>query len=234
MNIESELVQQVTGQLTASRKKWLMVLLAVFIVGVVLGAWAMHTWYVSDLREALAVANQKASSAEQLLYQERQKPPKIETKTETKTEFAYLPKETIIYKDAAGQTVTGKEKTDIDLMVATPTIFMKYNGQSYEMQGISGENSKFEQGKLTGEVSTAATIDVTDLVNHEVALQRQSDQKVLNAKLAEIKARQHRPQLDLISGAGSVGAGVRVDRLGLDYIRSDDDNRILLRYTILK
>ena len=86
---------------------------------------------------------------------------------------------------------------------------MRYNGKDFQMQGLIGESAKFEAGKLTGEVSTAATIDVTELVNQQVALQRESDQKVLSAKLNEMDARKYRPQIDLIGGSGILGGGYK-------------------------
>lgn len=233
MNIERSLAEQVAAQITVNRKKWLALLLAVFIIGLALGAWAMHSWYVSDLREALAAANDKINNTEMLLYEEQQKPPKIDTVEKIITKFAYGEKEDITTTDAAGNKVTSKEKTDVSMNVTDPTVYMSYRGQTYAMPGIAGETTKFEKGKLTGEISTTATIDVTELVNKEIALQRESDQKVLSAKLAELKAKEHRPKLDLIGGAGTLGAGVKVDRVGLDYINIDNDNKILFRYTVI-
>jgi alkaline phosphatase len=103
------------------------------------------------------------------------------------------------------------------------------------MQGIPGEISKFEKGKLTGEVSTTTTIDVTDLVNKEVALQREQDKSVLTARLNEIAAKKYRPQVDLIGGKELFGGGIRVNRIGADYLRaSGGDEKVLLRYTIMR
>ena len=45
------------------------------------------------------------------------------------------------------------------------------------MAGINDETSKFEKGKLTGEVTTATTIDVTDMVNKEVARRVEENRK---------------------------------------------------------
>lgn len=231
---DSDLINTVVEKLTGSWWKKYIPFLLVFFLGIGLGGWAMHSWYVSDLREALASVRERLNNTEQLLYTERQKPPVVKTETKTVTQLAYVPKETIIYKDSAGQSVATQEKTDVELNVPAPILYMKYNGQNFEMKGITGETTKFEKGKLTGEISSSATIDVTDLVNKEVALQREDDKKVFDKKLADLSVQKLRPQVDLFGGAGAIGIGVRVNRVGLDYMRTSNDNKLLLRYTVIK
>lgn len=230
----SDAVDSIIDKLTGNWWKKYIPYVLVFFIGLGLGAWAMHSWYISDLRAALASVKEKLNNTEQLLYTERQKPPVVKTETKTVTQMAYVPKETIIYRDSTGQTTAVQEKTDVELTVPAPALYMKYNNQLFEMQGITGEKTKFEQGKLTGEINSSATIDVTDLVNKEVALQRENDTKVLNKRLAELTVQKRRPQIDLFGGANTVGIGIRVSRVGLDYMRSEDDNKILLRYTVVK
>lgn len=235
MSTESEISKIISEKLTGNWWQKYIPLIIVFVLGASLGAWSMHSWYVSDLKELLASTKERLNYTEQLLYREIQKPPIVQTETKTITELAYVPKETIIYKDATtGEVTAVPEKTDINMQVKPPTVYIKYNDQSFELQGISGETSKFEKGKLTGEISTAAVIDVTDLVNKEVALQRENDKQVVAAKLNEIAARKYRPQVDFIGGAGVYGGGVRINRVGVDYLKTSDDEKILLRYTILK
>jgi len=231
---DSEVVDSIIDKLTGSWWKKYIPYVLVFFLGLGLGAWTMHSWYVSDLREALASVKEKLNSTEQLLYTEKQKPPVVKTETKTVTQMAYVPKDTIIYRDSNGQTVAAQEKTDVELNVPAPIVYMKYNNQNFEMQSIAGETSKFEKGKLTGEISSSATIDVTDLVNKEVALQRENDTKVLNKRLAELTVQKRRPQIDLFGGADTVGIGIRVNRIGLDYMRIEDHNKVLLRYTVVK
>lgn len=231
---DSEVVDSIIDKLTGNWWKKYVPYVLVFSLGLGLGAWAMHSWYVSDLRAALAIVKERLNNTEQLLYTERQKPPVVKTETKTVTQMAYVPKETIIYRDSAGQTTTVQEKTDVELTVPAPALYMKYNNQLFEMQGITGEKTKFEQGKLTGEINSSATIDVTELVNKEVALQRENDTKVLNKRLAELTVQKRRPQIDLFGGADTVGIGIRVNRVGLDYMRTEDHNKVLLRYTVVK
>lgn len=157
--------------------KYALLVLAIFSLGVYGG----YRYFVPELKTALAEAQLQLAALHQTLDNDQKQPPKIATETKTKTEIIYLPKETIIYKDAVtGEMITGLETTDVQLNVKPPTINMKYNGKSYEMPGISGETEKFEKGKLVGEVSTAATIDVTDLVNKETARRMAEQEKNLS------------------------------------------------------
>lgn len=126
----------------------------------------------------IALYKGQAESAEQALEKEKAKPPKIVTQTKTQTEIAYVPKETIIYKDTmTGEIVEGKELVDADLTVNAPRIGVRYNGEVFDLAGISGENAKFENGKLVGESWTTATLDVTKLVDREVAYKLSAEEK---------------------------------------------------------
>lgn len=117
----------------------------------------------------IAIYKGRVEAAQQMLADEKAKPPQIVTEMKTKTEIAYVPKETIIYKDpVTGETVTKKEAVDVDLNVTPPLIGVKYNGKIFDLAGISGESSKFENGKLVGEISSMATLDVTALVEREL------------------------------------------------------------------
>lgn len=139
-------------------------------IAIIVAAYAGYV-YVSHLHDRIA-------SSEKALQAEKDKPPKIQTETKTVTQVAYVPKETVIYRDAAtGQETSGLEKTDVQLDVKPPSVYMRYNGKDFEMSGLTGETSKFEKGKLTGEVSTAVTIDVTDMVNKEVDRRMEANRK---------------------------------------------------------
>jgi hypothetical protein len=139
-------------------------------IAIIVAAYAGYV-YVSHLHDRIA-------NGEKALQAEKDKPPKIQTETKTVTQVAYVPKETVIYRDAAtGQETSGLEKTDVQLDVKPPSVYMRYNGKDFEMSGLTGETSKFEKGKLTGEVSTAATIDVTDMVNKEVNRRLEENRK---------------------------------------------------------
>lgn len=163
-----------------NRKRWLLCLL-VIVIAFFAGFYGGYRYFVPDLKTALHEAQVQLAALHQVLDAEQQKPPKILTQTETKTQIAYVPKETIIYRDAiTGKPVEVAEETDVELGVKPPSIHMKYNGKSYEMPGISGEKAKFEKGKLVGEVSTAATLDVTELVNSEVKYRLAEEEKAVS------------------------------------------------------
>lgn len=112
------------------------------------------------------------------LEAEKNKPPQIKTETKTRTEIAYVPKETIVYRDAAAnEEKSALEKTDVALNVSSPTVYLRYNGKEYDLPGLAGESAKFEKGKLVGEVTTAATLDVTALVDSETRRRMQEQEK---------------------------------------------------------
>lgn len=141
-----------------NERKWLYRFLIVLFIAAIYFAYS----YVDGLHE-------RADKAQQALEIEKNKPPTIQTDTKTVTQIAYVPKETVIYKDAVGNSVVGTEKTDVQLNVQPPNVYVKYNGKDYQMPGVVGETSKFEKGKFVGEVSTSAVLDVTELVEKEVA-----------------------------------------------------------------
>ena len=139
-----------------------------FLIGMVVGAIGCYLYLSHQYVEKLQGLNANYLALQDKFNQEKNKSPTILTDTVTETKIQYVPKETIIYRDSAGNEVTAKEQTDVDLAVSPPSISMKYNGNDYKLDGIKGETTKFEDGKLVGCVSTNATIDVTDLINHEV------------------------------------------------------------------
>ena len=66
----------------------------------------------------------------------------------TQTQVAYVPKETIVYKDANGNTVTTKEATDVQADIAQPKVGVKVNGKDYKFDLLQGESQKFQDGKV--------------------------------------------------------------------------------------
>lgn len=69
-------------------------------------------------------------------------------KVVTQTQVAYVPKETVVYKDANGNTVTGKEATDVQADIAQPRVGVKVNGRDYKFDLLQGETQKFQDGKV--------------------------------------------------------------------------------------
>lgn len=133
-----------------------------------IGFFVSYRHFVPPLQSALQEAQSTLQTLQTELQAEKSKPPQIKTETKTRTEIAYVPKETIIYKDAAtGAEKSALEQTDVAIDVAAPTVHLRYNGKDYSLPGVVGETEKFSQGKLVGEFSTLATLDVTGLVESE-------------------------------------------------------------------
>lgn len=84
-----------------------------------------------------------------------------ETTTETKTEIVYVPKETIIYKNADGQTVEKTEDTDVEINIAKPDLKVKVNGQPFTIEKTDEEKYLFEKNKLQFNQSSSAAMEIT-------------------------------------------------------------------------
>lgn len=78
------------------------------------------------------------------------KEPELEAKTGTTV--AYVPKES-------------PQDPDAEISAKAPEIKVRYNEKTYELPGVSGEQHKFDKGKLTVETKTETTLDVTGLVS---------------------------------------------------------------------
>lgn len=84
-----------------------------------------------------------------------------DTTTETKTEIVCVPKETIIYKDADGQTVEKTEDTDVEINIAKPDLKVKVNGHPFTIEKTDEEKYLFEKNKLQFNQSSSAAMEIT-------------------------------------------------------------------------
>jgi hypothetical protein len=86
---------------------------------------------------------------------EREVPVVHETVKQTnQTEIMYVPKtniskEVVSPTTGMSETVTGKEKTDVEVYAEKPTVNVKVNGQPYTFALLAGENQRFDQGKIS-------------------------------------------------------------------------------------
>lgn len=80
------------------------------------------------------------------------------TNAGSKTEVAYVPKESVTVTNSDGSTRIAREQTDVELNAAQPNVTLKVNGEQIHMPLLSGESKKFEAGKLVLNQSTAADI----------------------------------------------------------------------------
>lgn len=75
-------------------------------------------------------------------------PVKIEYRDRVQTEIAYVPKETIVYKNAAGETITDQEPTDVDVNIGKTELAVKVNGKDFTIVKTDDEKYFFDKNKL--------------------------------------------------------------------------------------
>ena len=73
----------------------------------------------------------------------------VEYRDKVKTEIAYVPKETVIYKSADGSTKSEPEKTDIDVKLNKPVLNVKVNDKAFVVAKAENEQYLFDKNKLT-------------------------------------------------------------------------------------
>lgn len=88
-----------------------------------------------------------------------------ETKTETKTEIVYVPKETIKYYTIdknTGETIENMytEKTDIEANIGKPSVNVKLNDKDIEINKADDEKYVFEKNKLKLTQSSKVDFDI--------------------------------------------------------------------------
>lgn len=88
-------------------------------------------------------------------------PAKVVTKVEyvdrVQTEIAYVPKETIIYKDGS----SGVEETDIDMQLGKPDLNVKVNGKDFVISKQEDEKYIFDKNKLTLTQNSSAELHIS-------------------------------------------------------------------------
>ena len=73
----------------------------------------------------------------------------VEYRDKVKTEIAYVPKETVIYKADDGSTKSEPEKTDIDVKLNKPVLNIKVNDKALTITKAENEQYLFDKNKLT-------------------------------------------------------------------------------------
>lgn len=113
------------------------------------------------LRRELALAKEQIAVYESARVREGEKPVEVKAEVTSSTTTAYVPKAHVTADDGSRTY----ERTDAEIIVAPPTVAVKYNGREYDLPGIAGETTKFERGKIQSEVTTHATLDLTPLID---------------------------------------------------------------------
>lgn len=92
--------------------------------------------------------------------------PTPEEKTEIKyvdrvqTEIAYVPKETIIYKNPDGTTTERPEDTDVDMQLGKQQLNVKVNGRPFAVKKTDDEKFIFDKNKLQVTQSSSADLNI--------------------------------------------------------------------------
>lgn len=139
-----------------STKTVVYVALALFLVGAGFGAWGYHSWTNSDWMA-------KLHSLELKLAAEKNKPPVIKevVRTQTNTEVAYVPKETVVYRDVkTGRELTDKEIESMNINVRPSDFYFTVNGKPQKFSKTDDERWVFDKNKLAINQTSTATIDI--------------------------------------------------------------------------
>ena len=126
---------------------------------------------------------------------EKEIPIEIPVQVKGDTEVRYIEKET-------------PADADVEINSAAPVIAVAYNGEKSELKGLTEEKQKFDKGKLQVEQRSEATLDVSPIVDREVAAAVKENTEELNkAHAEELKKERHtRHKKELQSFL--VGAGI--------------------------
>ncbi|WP_304266879.1 hypothetical protein [Phascolarctobacterium succinatutens] len=73
----------------------------------------------------------------------------VEYRDKVKTEIAYVPKETVIYKSIDGSTKSEPEKTDVEVKLNKPVLNVKVNDKDFSVTKAENERYLFDKNKLT-------------------------------------------------------------------------------------
>lgn len=164
-----------------------------FILGILIGAGAM--WFymhgeVNDLEEQVnnlkteyaTSIDEKEKALADLALEQLKEPEKIYIKGDTVVETKYVEK-------------TSSDEADVDITNPPPTIKLAYNGKEevLKMQTSGDSVDKNPDGSLKISQSSEIKLDVTDVVNREIAntiLQKDSEIERLNHEL-KVKDRQN-------------------------------------------
>lgn len=139
-----------------STKTVVYVALALFLVGASFGAWGYHSWTSSDWMT-------KLHNMELKLAAEKSKPPVIKevVRTQTNTEVAYVPKETVIYRDSkTGRELTDKEIESMNLNIRPSDFYFTVNGKPQKFSKTDDERWVFDKNKLAVSQTSTASIDI--------------------------------------------------------------------------
>lgn len=156
MDDEKTPVQTVLNLGGWSTNTVLYVALGVFLLGAAIGAWGYHT--VTDSAWLTKLHNLQME-----LTKEKNKPPIIKevVKTVTNTEVAYVPKETVIYRDSkTGRELTAQEIDSMNLNVRPSDFYFTVNGKPQKFSKTDEERWVFDKNKLAINQTSTASVEI--------------------------------------------------------------------------
>ena len=152
--------------LKACAYKLLPYVICIF-VGLIIGGFIVYDHMVPKINEANAqftainnkyneVFKEKELAKVQLALEKQKEPEKLYVKGEDKTEYVYIEKEKA-------------SDPDVDITSTPQEIKVSYNGETYNLPMQKTNESSVVGGTLKMTQSSSATLDVTDIVNREIA-----------------------------------------------------------------
>lgn len=152
--------------LKACAYKLLPYVICIF-VGLIIGGFIVYDHMEPKINEANAqltainnkyneVFKEKELAKVQLALEKQKEPEKLYVKGEDKTEYVYIEKEKA-------------SDPDVDITSTPQEIKVSYNGETYNLPMQKTNKSSVVGGTLKMTQSSSATLDVTDIVNREIA-----------------------------------------------------------------
>lgn len=172
---------------------WVKDHLRYVLAGIIAVALFIAGWCACKHFDANVVVQTKVKTVE------KQVPIEIPVQVKGDTEIRYIEKET-------------PADADVEINSSVPVISVAYNGEKSELKGLPEEKQKFEKGKLQVEQKSETTLDVTPIVDREVAAVVKANTEELNkAHAEELKEEKHkRHQKELQSFLAGAGVGLLV------------------------
>jgi|GEM_PF-4779441 len=142
------------------KNKWLFI--AIFIAGMLTGAFGIYKWQVEPLQQERAeLESQVKGLAEKNIALQKSVGILEQAKDEVRTEFITVRETDIQYVEKEVDPLTGqREKTDVQVDIDPQKVNLLVNGKPYETAILAGETYAFENGKLVLKQTSMATIDV--------------------------------------------------------------------------
>lgn len=152
--------------LKACAYKLLPYVICIF-VGLIVGGFVVYDHMAPKINEANAqltainnkyneVFKEKELAKVQLALAKQKEPEKLYVKGEDKVEYVYVEKEKA-------------SDPDVDITSTPQEIKVSYNGETYDLPMQKTSESAVVGGTLKMTQSSSATLDVTDIVNREIA-----------------------------------------------------------------